>query len=28
MMDELTLGQKIGSKEAVDLVKIELANRR
>jgi hypothetical protein len=28
MMDELTFGKKAGSKEAVELVKIELANRR
>jgi hypothetical protein len=28
MMDELTYGKKVGSSEAVELVKIELANRR
>ena len=28
MMDELTYGKKVGSNEAVELVKIELANRR
>ena len=28
MMDELTFGKKVGSSETVELVKIELANRR